>query len=315
MRPPDPEGGPTQAPIITSPRIYLVGAVTVLILGLNWPVMSWGVRLIPPLWITSFRLLGAALLVMVILAAKGRLRLPPREDYNIVASVAVIRLALVYCLAFTALLYVPPGRSSLLVHTSGLWAAPIAVVFLAERLDPLKRLGLVLGVGGIVLLMEPWNLSVGRGAALGYAMLLLAALASALGAVHVRGHRWAATALMLMPWQLLVAGSLTSVAALLFHGMPLIRWTGPAVAIVAYEVVLASGVGLWGTLTLSRSLPAVSTGVLLMAVPVIGVGSSVLLVGEPLTAAVVSGSILAFAGVAANIASDRRKGNVSTAVA
>lgn len=271
-------------------------------------MMTWGVMRIPPLWITTLRLLGAAGLVMVILAARGQLRFPPRSDYPIVVSVAVVRLALVY---------VPPGRSSLLVHTSALWAAPIEALFLRERLQALKLVGLALGLGGIVLLMEPWNLSAGGGAAtLGYAMLLFAAVASAVGTVHVRGHRWTATALMLMPWQLLGAGLLTSVAAVLFHGPPRNRidWTGATIAIVGYEVVFASGIGLWGTLTLSRSLPAVSTGVLLMAVPAIGVGSSVLLVSEPLTVALGIGFILSFAGVWANIAADRRAAAIADSV-
>jgi len=57
-----------QAPIIRPPLIYVVGLFTVLILGLNWPVMSWGLATIEPLWLTLVRLLGAGAGIAVVLA-------------------------------------------------------------------------------------------------------------------------------------------------------------------------------------------------------------------------------------------------------
>ena len=42
------------------------------------------------------------------------------------------------------------------------------------------------------------------------------------------------------------------------------------VAIVVYQIFLGSAFGFWGLLTISRSLPAITTNLLLMAVPVVG---------------------------------------------
>jgi drug/metabolite transporter (DMT)-like permease len=153
--------------------------------------------------------------------------------------------------------------------------------------------------------MEPWDLQAGSGAALGYGMLIIAAVATAVANVHVRGHRWASTPLMTMPWQLVAAGLLTTPIALALHGPPQFAWTAEEVVVVGYQVVLASGFGVWGILTLSRSLSAVSAGAVFMAVPAIGVASSVLLVGELLTPAVIVGIALVFAGVWLAISSDR----------
>ena len=296
-----------QAPIIRAPLIYVVGLFTVLVLGLNWPVMSWGLATIEPLWLTSVRLLGAGAGLAVVLALTTGLRPPPRSDYPVVASVAVIRLALVYGLVMSGLLLVPPGRSSVLTHTTALWLVPIGMWLLHERPSGATVMGLLLGAGGIVLLMEPWRLEAGGGAALGYGMLIGAAVAQAVATVHVRGHRWTATPLALMPWQLLIAGLLTLPFALAFDGLPDFAWTAQEAAVVLYQVVLASGFGVWGILTLGRSLPAVSSGMLFMTVPAIGVISSVLLVGETLTAAAVAGMALVFVGVALNVVSDRSR--------
>jgi drug/metabolite transporter (DMT)-like permease len=274
-----------------------VAAGTVLVLGLNWPVMSWGLESIPPLWLTAWRLLGAGLGLAAVLAVARVLRPPPANDLPVVVSVAALRLALVYGLVFSALLLVPPGRSSMLVHTTGLWAAPLAVWLLGEWLTGRTVAGLVAGVVGIVLLMEPWTLAGREGDVAGYAMLLGAAIATAVANIHVRGHRWTTSPLRLMPWQLATAGALTVPVALALHGPPSLAWSPREIGVVAYQVVLASGFGVWGVLTLGRSLPAATAGAVWMAVPAVGVASSVLLVSEALTPAAVAGMVLVAAGV------------------
>lgn len=59
------------------------------------------------------------------------------------------------------------------------------------------------------------------------------------------------------------------------------RWTAATVAVVGYQILLASAFGFWGLLTISRSLPAITTNLTLMAVPVVGLASSVPLANEP----------------------------------
>lgn len=297
---------PPEAPLVGAPWIYLVGLVTVAILGFNWPVMTWGLATIPPLWLSALRLLGAALGVTAILVLRRELRPPAPQDRAIVVSIALVRLALVYGLVTTALLFVPPGRSSLLAHTAALWAAPLGAWFLGERLTRLKGLALLLGIAGIALLMEPWSLAATDHGLLGYVMLLGAAVATAAATVHMRGHRWMGTPLALMPWQLGLAAIVTTGLAYAAHGSPRFDWGPREMAVIAYQVVLASGVGVWGTLTLGRALPAVSTGILMLAVPVIGITSSVLLVGEILAIAALAGVALVLLGVGLTVATDRR---------
>lgn len=280
-------------------------AVVVVILGMNWPFMSVGLRSISPIWMTTFRLVGAALTLFAVTMASGRLSLPPRQDYPIVASVATLRLALVFILVFAALEIVPPGRSSILVWTTSLWTVPIAVMFLGERMNRARWLGLAAGMAGILLVFEPTRLdwSDGRVVA-GHAMLLAAAIINASVSVHVRHHSWSSTPLGLLPWQMLVAAIPVLLIALVVEGIPSVDWTPQLVAIVAYQGVMASGLAIWGQLTVLRSHPAISTNLALMAVPVIGLISSAILLGELLTAGVVAGLALVVAGVAASTVAD-----------
>jgi drug/metabolite transporter (DMT)-like permease len=282
-----------QAPVLRRPAVYLLAAATVAVLGLNWPIMSAGVDLVPPLWLAALRMGGAAIVV---------------ADRSILWSVGLARLALVTALVFSALEFVPPGRSSILVYTASLWTVPLAVVFLHERLTSLRIVGLALGSAGVVLLIEPWALDWSDGELLiGLGMLLVAAIANASTTVHIRAHRWAGTPFELMPWQFAVAAVPILILAVALEGVPHIRWTAATVGVIAYQIFLGSAFGFWGLLTISRSLPAITTNLTLMAVPVVGLLSSIVIANESLTLAVTISLALVLAGVGLGLYSDRRR--------
>ncbi len=297
---------PDQAPVMRRPAVYVLAAATVLVLGVNWPIMSAGVDLVSPLWLAAFRMGGAALVVAAVMANRGVPR-PNEADRPILWSVGLARLALVTALVFSALEFVPPGRSSILVYTASLWTVPLAVGFLHERLTWLRIAGLALGSAGVVLLIEPWDLDWGDGDLLvGLGMLLVAAIANASTTVHIRAHRWAGTPFELMPWQFAVAAVPIVVLAAVLEGVPDIRWTAATAGVIAYQVFLGSAFGFWGLLTISRSLPAITTNLTLMAVPVVGLVSSIAIANEPLTSAVAVSLLLVLAGVGLGLSSDRR---------
>ena len=157
-------------------------------------------------------------------------------------------------------------------------------MFLHERLTSLRVAGLALGSAGVVLLIEPWTLDWSDGDLLiGLGMLLVAAIANASTTVHIRAHRWAGTPFELMPWQFALAAVPIVVLAAMLEGIPEIRWTAATVGVVAYQVFLGSAFGFWGLLTISRSLPAITTNLTLMAVPVVGLLSSIPIANERLT--------------------------------
>ena len=291
------------------PAVYALAAATVLALGANWPIMAVGIERMPPLWLSAWRISGAAVVMTCILAARGRLRVPDPHDRPIWLSVGLVQLAFVTAVVFVALRYVPPGRSAIIVWTTPLWAAPLARIFLRERLTDLRVAGIVVGALGLAVLIQPWSLDLGdEDILLGTALLLVGAVGNAATGVHVRGHRWVGSPMELMPWQLAIAAVPTIVLALLVDGPPQGRWSIGTVAIVAYQIVMGSVFGLWGILTIGRSLPAISANLSVMAVPVVGLLTSVLFVDEALTAGVIAGLVLVLLGVALGLLSDRVRG-------
>jgi drug/metabolite transporter (DMT)-like permease len=290
---------------LTRPAIYLLLATVVLVLGLNWPIMATALESITPIWMGVFRVAGAAVVVTTIGAVQGKMSVPPRRDLPMIVSLAVFRLAAVFVLVFTALELVPPGRSSVVVWTTSLWTVPIAAVFLGERMSGRRWVGLALGVAGVVVLFEPWAFDWEEpGVALGHALLILAAITNAATSVHIRGHRWTITPLEAIPWQLLGAAVPLVTLGLIVDGPPVIDWTPQLVWIVLYQGMLATGIAFWAQIVILRNFSAVSTNLTLMAVPVVGVVSSAVLLGEDVTTALGIGLVLVIAGVALNLLSD-----------
>jgi drug/metabolite transporter (DMT)-like permease len=280
---------------------YALLGGTVAVLGFNWPLLAIGLDAVSPLWFTSLRLCGAAIVVFAVAWVTGRLGVPDRGDAPVVWSIAIGRMIIVMLLVFTALRLVPPGRSSVLVWTASLWTVPMAVRFLGERMSRRRWIGLSVGIFGILVLVEPWRAELDLEIAGGYGLLLLAAVFHAATAVHVRAHRWIASPLSLLPWQLVVAAIPVTVAAVLVEGAPRVQWTAQLVAIVVYQGVLATGFAMWAQLTVLRRLPAVPTNLTLMLVPVVGLLSSAVIVDEPLTWGAMLGAALVGVGVLSGI--------------
>ena len=291
---------------LTRPALYLLLATVVLLLGLNWPIMATGLESITPIWLGVFRVAGALLVILFISAATGNITQPPKRDLPMIVSLAVFRLSVVFVLVFTALQLVPAGQASVVVWTTSLWTVPIAAVWLGEKMSGRRWTGLVIGIVGVVVIAEPWGSDwTEPGVAAGYGLLILAAIILAATAVHIRAHRWTIAPLQAIPWQLAGAGVILIVTALAVEGPPVIDWTPQLAGIVAYQGILATGVAFWATIVILRNLAAVSANLTLMAVPVVGVVSSAIILGDEITTALILGMAMILAGVALNVLSDR----------
>lgn len=293
-------------PSISHAGAFGLLALTVAILGFNWPLLAIALEDISPMWLSTLRLGGATLVVVGVSMGRGRMARPVRGDVPLLLSVGIFRLALVMVLVFIALRFVPPGRASVLVWTASLWTVPLAAVFLAERMTTRRWVGLLTGIGGIVILVEPWQAQPDPRAFLGYGLLLLAAIANAATAVHIRRHRWVTSPLALLPWQLVAATVPVAVLTYALEGPLRVDWTPLLIAIVVYEGALASGLAMWAQITVLRQLPAVTTNLTLMLVPVVGVASSILVVGEHLTVVAALGAVAVVVGVMTGVGLDRK---------
>jgi drug/metabolite transporter (DMT)-like permease len=300
--------GPRQ---ITRGEAFGLLATIVVMWGLHWPLMKVALVSITPLWFSVARIgLGAAAL-FAWLAATGRLIVPTRHDWSIVIGVGLMQMALQTSVSAVsiALLQVPAGRSAVLAYTVPLWVAPGAALFLRERLTRVKLAGLALGLLGIVVLFNPLDFDWShREAVIGNGVMMLAAVGWAGVILQIRGHRFANSPLQLAPWQLLVALAAVLPFALLFESHATISWSPRLALILAYSGFVATALAFTASLTVTRALPAITTSLGLIGVPVAGVAASTAFLGEPLPPSLVLALLLVIAGLVLITLADSREG-------
>jgi drug/metabolite transporter (DMT)-like permease len=289
-------------------RAYLLLAVVVLLWGANWPVMKVALNLVPPLWFTVLRLALGSGALFIAVAISGNLSRPGRLDVVQLLNGAVLQLAFYIGLINLGLRFVPAGRASVLAYTTPLWVVPGALLFLGERLDRLKATGLALGIAGLLVLFNPFafDWSDGRVVA-GNALLMAAACSWAASMLLVRGRPWHLTPFQLVPWQTLLAGLLILPAAIAFEGWPAVAPTPALAAVLAYSGPICTGFCIWAVVAITRALPAVTSSLAFLTVPVFGIAAATLTLGEPLDLALLAGLALILVGVALVARSDRRR--------
>lgn len=278
---------------------YALLAGLALAWGFHWVVVKVGLRAMPPFTYATLRVTGGMITMAVLLVARRELRRPARADLPIVVTVGLGQIAAAIALMNLALQVVPAGRSSVLNFTMPLWVALILIVAFRARPGRAELAGLVMGLGGITILLNPAAIDWGSAGQLaGSAGLLLAAILGAVAAIQVRNHRWHGSPFALTVWELLVALIPLAVLALVLEpGLP-VRWEPGTVLILLYSGPLATAFGFWASQVIARTLGPMATTIGYLAVPVVGLASGAIVLGEPVTPIDVLGFAFTLGGVA-----------------
>jgi drug/metabolite transporter (DMT)-like permease len=186
-----------------------------------------------------------------------------------------------------------------LAYTTPLWVTPGAALFLGERSGARRTLGVVIGLLGLAVLFNPlafdWT---DPRAVLGNLAILGGALLWAASILHIRGHRWRATPLELVPWEGLLATVVLVPLALAVAGGPEVDWSLRLVLLLLYAGIPGTALAYWAIAMASRALPAVTTALGLLATPVISITVATLWLGEPVTVSLAAAVVLILGGVA-----------------
>jgi drug/metabolite transporter (DMT)-like permease len=294
----------------TLPRgeAFALLALVIFFWGVHWPLMKIVLESVTPLWFGVFRLGIGALALFAVLAATGRIVLPPRGDLSVLLTVGLLQMAGMIPLSNFGVLHVPAGRSAVLVYTFPMWVAPLAVFWLRERLTPLRIVGLVLGLAGVAVLFNPGHFDWSDpDALLGNGALVLSAVLWAIAAVHIRGHRFHCSPLQLAPWQMYVALLVLVPLAWITEGPPRVAWSNEVGLILGYSGFIATAFSFWGAVTVTRALPAMTNSLAMIGVPIVGVAAAAVILGEALTLDLLAAMALVLAGLALITWADRRE--------
>jgi len=265
--------------------------------GVTWPIMRLALEEIPPVSMrTGTTALGAA-----VLFAFARLG---RRDISIPAGVARLHIVVAGILnvvgfsLFSAFaqLHATTSRVAFLAYTMPIWSCLLARLVLGERLTANRQIALLLCVSGLAVLIYPLA---EQGLPGGLILATGAGIAWALGTIYLKWARVAGDPIGIAAWQVLVGFLVMCGAVLMIEGEPRF-WPASALALscMAFTGIVGSGLAYLLWFEIVRRLPAMTASLGVLAAPVIGVVSSVLVLGERPTVADVAGFALIFAAAA-----------------
>lgn len=248
--------------------------------GFNWTALKVALSEVPPWTFRSLCLgLGSAVLFAALRAGGQPLQIP-KTQWRELLLLAFLNITCWNMLIAFGVALIPSGRASILAYTMPIWAIPLSVWLLRERITRRRKAGLALGL--VALLLLAGEHLAGFGAApLGSLLVLAAAFMWALGTVlqkrfPVRMPLGAYTA-----WMMLLGGVPIFAGALLLEDPRVLGTIGLAPALgVVYNVFVAFAFAHWAWIKLATSVPVTVFSISMLVIPVIGVMSGVMFLGE-----------------------------------
>ena len=283
---------------ISRRKALVLFIILIVVWGINWTVVKLIVQEIPPIWSAAIRMLIAAAAALIAQCVSGQFIIPKRHDLSIILVIMLFNMVAGSVLMALGVQFVSVGRSVVLGYTTPLWVAPGAWFFLHESLARRQIIGVLIGLCGLMALFNPLALDwTNSHIVAGNIMLLSSAFSWAITILFIRSYVWHSTPFQLLFWQCLPAGLILTVMALSIEGPLSFTLTPSLAALLFYCGVPATALAYWAMAIINSSLPATTTSLSLLITPVVGIGGSLIFLGERIDPALVIAAALILTGI------------------
>jgi len=278
----------------------LLALVVVTIWGFNFVVVEVGLADVPPLFLTALRFFFAAVPAVFFLA---RPAIPWRLFLGFGLIFGVVKFGLLFVGMKAGM---PAGLSSIVLQMQVFFTIGLAWALFGERPLPIQFLGAGVAIAGIAVIgAARW-----QGAAfLPFALLIASAASWGVSNMLIK-KAGRIDMLAFIVWTSLVPVLPLLVLSLVFEGPAAIgavvahpTWTAIGAVIYLAGPTTLFGYGMWSFL-LSRH-PAATVTPLALLVPIVGMGSAALVLGEPFGRSEMIGAALVFGGLVVNVLGPR----------
>ncbi|WP_326796016.1 EamA family transporter [Streptomyces sp. NBC_01808] len=271
--------------------------------GLNFVVIEVGLDHFPPLLFTALRFLVAALPAVFLI---GR----PQVAFKWILAVGLVLGVAKFGLLFVGMERgMPPGLSSLVLQIQAVFTACIAAVVLGERPGRVRLAGMGVALCGVALAAVDEG---GSGPLGAFAIVLAAAFCWGISNVIMRKAA-PPDGLRFMVWVSCVPVLPLLALSLVFEGperdweaLRSLDWAGAGAVVYIAWIVTIFGFGVWGYLL--RTYDASTVAPFSLLVPVAGMSSAALFLGEEITGLRWVAALLLVGGVAVTSLGGRRAG-------
>ncbi|MEV6961315.1 EamA family transporter [Streptomyces sp. NPDC051207] len=275
------------------PSHLLLAVLVAAVWGVNFTVVEIGLDHFPPLLFSALRFLAAALPAVFLV---GR----PKVAWKWIAGVGLTLGVAKFGLVFVGMDQgMPAGLSSLVLQIQAVFTAVIAAAVLGERLSRVQLFGMTVAVGGVAVAAA----DEGTGGPLpGFVLVVAGALAWGVSNVLTR-RACPPDALNFMVWVSAVPVLPLLALSLLLEGpdrdlaaLRALDWQGTGAILFVAWISTVFGFGAWGWL-LHRH-PASTVAPFSLLVPVFGMTSAAVFLGEPVSPLRWCAAVLLVGGVA-----------------
>lgn len=262
---------------------WILALVVIVVWGVNFVVMKWGLQEVSPLLLCALRFMAASLPFLLFI------RPPAALPWRLLAAYGLVQGVGQFGLLFVGMqLGMPAGMASVVLQTQAFISLLLAATFMHERPRSWQWLGLCIAIAGLVTIGSAHGDGPAQMTLIGF---LLTVGSAAMWAVGNLITRHAASYGAYEPVPFLVWTSIFPIIPLLlmalwFEGgvssmvqqVLYMTWQGwGAVAYLAFISTLL-GYGLWTRLL--QRYPTSTVAPLSLLVPVVGLLSAMLLLGE-----------------------------------
>ncbi len=273
--------------------------------GFNWTALKVALAEVPPWTFRSMCLgLGSAVLFAA-LRAGGQPLGVPRSEWVKLALLAFLNITCWNMLVAFGVALIPSGRAAILAYTMPVWAIPLSVWLLGERISARKLAGVALGLTALALLLGESIVNL-RSAPLGSLLVLGASMSWALGTVMQKRFPVKMPVGPYTAWIMLIGGLPIFIGALAFEDVGQLRNVGTAAWLgTAYNVFISFAFAHWAWIKIATSVPVTVFSISMMVIPAVGVMSGILFLGERPSWAEIGALLLVLGALATVI----RRGN------
>jgi drug/metabolite transporter (DMT)-like permease len=273
---------------LTPTQLWLLVGLT-LAWGINWPIMKLGVgSSFPPLTFRAMSMwIGIPVLALGLAVLKVPFTIPrgdsekPFKNWRELLLLAVFNMFIWHGCIILAVTLLSSGRAAILGYTMPIFSAIVGAWFCADKLSSRGWLGVGSAATGVLLLLthEFGKLA---GAPLGVLLALIAASTWALGTQLLRRTSIPVPTLAISFWMTVLTACVMTVLAITFEQA---RWRMPSPTewfSILYNAILIFGFAHATWFYLARSLPPVASTLSVMLIPILGVFSGAVWLGEKL---------------------------------
>lgn len=261
----------------------------VLVWGINWPLSKIALTYAPPLLFAGIRtVIAGILLILAAMPKWGRLQF--RQLWPVYLTSAFLSIVFYYGFQTVGLQYVPSGLFSAIVFLQPVLLGIFAWIWLGERMYGLKIAGLVIGFLGV------GSLSIGgltgSISAIGVLLALASAVSWALATVYTKRNAVRVDMLWMTAMQIMIGGVILLAAGSVSESWSDITWSGTFVANTLFIAVFVIALGWMVYFKLINEGEAGRVGSFTFLIPLVSIGSSVILMHEQITANLIIGMVL-----------------------